>query len=120
LKVPGSECWGLLFFTVHINIVPVVSGRDFFVSEKSLFRNEIKGQHCGPNFNTIFMANKTVKKSTTQNNEVKKKKFPKLSLDEQISENNSENDRERKLKLLNLIAEIIVEATLRDLYETSN
>ncbi|MFA6082812.1 hypothetical protein [Mucilaginibacter sp.] len=66
------------------------------------------------------MANKTVKKSTTQNNEVKKKKFPKLSLDEQISENNSENDRERKLKLLNLIAEIIVEATLRDLYETSN
>ncbi|MCQ6959284.1 hypothetical protein [Mucilaginibacter aquariorum] len=66
------------------------------------------------------MANKTVKKSATQKNEVKKKKSPKLSLDEQISENNSENDREKKLKLLNLIAEIIVEATLRDLYETSN
>ncbi|MBB6107850.1 hypothetical protein SAMN05421821_101238 [Mucilaginibacter lappiensis] len=66
------------------------------------------------------MSKRTLKKSTTQKREIIKKKTPKLSLDEQINENTSENDREKKLKLLNLIAEIIVEATLRDLYETSN
>jgi len=66
------------------------------------------------------MSKRTVKKSTTQKNEIKKKRSPKLSLDEQISENISENDREKKIKLLNLIAEIIVDATLRDLYETSD
>ncbi|SCW48957.1 hypothetical protein [Mucilaginibacter sp. NFR10] len=42
------------------------------------------------------------------------------SLDEKIIENIQEFEREKELKLLNLIAEILVKAVLKDLYETGN
>ncbi|NVM67736.1 hypothetical protein FHW88_006065 [Mucilaginibacter sp. SG538B] len=42
------------------------------------------------------------------------------SLDEKIIENIQEFEREKELKLLNLIAEILVKAVLKDLCETGN
>jgi hypothetical protein len=41
-------------------------------------------------------------------------------LDEQIATHFTENELEKETELLNLIAEIIVNATLRELYETGN
>ncbi|WP_162996385.1 hypothetical protein [Mucilaginibacter celer] len=43
-----------------------------------------------------------------------------LDLDEQIVTHFTENELEKETELLNLIAEIIVNATLRELYETGN
>lgn len=44
----------------------------------------------------------------------------KPNIDEQIAGNILESEDKKEKLLLNLIAEIIVKATLRDLYETSD
>lgn len=41
-------------------------------------------------------------------------------IDQEIIENILEGEQQKEKNLLNLIAEILVKATLRDLYETGN
>lgn len=48
------------------------------------------------------------------------RKRAKSDLDEQITNRFIENELEKETELLNLIAEIIVNATIRELYETGN
>ncbi|XHR97341.1 hypothetical protein ACFJIV_12190 [Mucilaginibacter sp. UC70_90] len=48
------------------------------------------------------------------------RKKAKQGIDEQIVSHFTENELEKEIELLNLIAEIIVNATLRELYETGN
>jgi len=48
------------------------------------------------------------------------KKSNNILLDDAIVENIEEIEKQKEIKLLNLIAEIIVNATLSELYETSD
>ncbi|GGA95335.1 hypothetical protein [Mucilaginibacter rubeus] len=57
--------------------------------------------------------------SSGENKRIYRKKV-RLDLDEQIATHFTENELEKETELLNLIAEIIVNATLRELYETGN
>jgi hypothetical protein len=61
-------------------------------------------------------------KSHDKNGEKKRiyRKKTRPDLDEQIVTHFTENELEKETELLNLIAEIIVNATLRELYETGN
>ncbi|UOE52264.1 hypothetical protein ACRQ5D_31165 [Mucilaginibacter sp. P25] len=51
---------------------------------------------------------------------MKAKKTGTLSVDEAIIQNIEEVEQQKELKLINLISEIIVNATLRELNETSD